>query len=59
VVKKNLEAADLSFTVSREGEEEIRTVSDQGRPIIEIRNDGGEIRYHNLLRGYQYIVKGN
>ena len=59
VVKKNLEAADLSLTVSREGEGEIRTVSDRGRPIIEIRSDGGEIRYRNLLRGYQYIVKGN
>jgi hypothetical protein len=58
-VGRNLRAAGLSFEERREGEAVVRTVSADGQLIIEIRRTAGEVRYRNLLRGYQYIVREN
>jgi hypothetical protein len=58
-LRRNLSAAGLSFEEQREGEALLRTVSSEGRIIIEIRRTAGEVRYRNLLRGYQYIVRGD
>ena len=58
-VRKNVTAAGLSFEERKEGDALIRTVSTEGRLIIEIRRTAGEVRYNNVLRGYQYIIREN
>jgi hypothetical protein len=58
-LRRSLESAGLSFVERQEGEERVRTVSGDGRLIIEIRTTPGQVSYRNLLRGYQYVVRGN
>ena len=56
-VRRSLETAGLSLVETRDGDTDVRTVISEGRVIIEIRRTDGEVRYRNLLRGYQYVVR--
>ena len=56
-VRRNLNAAGLTFEEKEDGSARVRTVSAEGRTIIQIRRTAHEVRYTNLLRGYQYIVR--
>jgi hypothetical protein len=58
-VRRNLSLAGLAFEEKDDGDARVRTVSSEGRTIIEIRRTAREVRYTNLLRGYQYIVREN
>jgi hypothetical protein len=56
-VRRNLAGAGLTFQEKKDGDVLVRTVSAEGRTIIEIRRTAREVRYVNLLRGYRYIVR--
>ena len=58
-VRRALSAAGLSFEERTEGDALVRTVRAGDELIVEIRRTAGEVRYRNLLRGYQYIVRGS
>jgi hypothetical protein len=56
-LRRSLGPAGLRLEERREDGELLRTVRSGAGVIIQIRRGAGELRYRNLLRGYQYVVR--